>query len=106
MLELSLWDNRDKLLFKGNYKYDAQGNEIESFVYDEAVKGLKKSLKRYDNRGNIVGMELFDEDNQPGDKLKYVYKYDPTGNWTQLKTYRNGILESIDERIFTYFGQK
>jgi len=112
------------------YKYDNNGNEIESYPYDISRaktlskyddRGYKIKLQRisvkgrvgfeeaykYDEKGNIIRKKTnhFKNENysDPKYKIRYKYKYDAMGNWIKQSTFSGGRLLRIIERSFDYY---
>jgi len=90
---------RAKLSNKGGKVVEGARVVIESIAYD--IKGTKlensyfpipgaaltgKEVYKYDDKGNIVEMTLFNTDGSLLSKEVYSYEFDAFGNWTKMTT--------------------
>ena len=67
--------------------YDIKGNKIESAYYPVPGAALTgKEVYKYDDKGNIVEMTLFNSDGSLLSKEVYAYEFDAFGNWTKMTT--------------------
>ncbi|MDQ3135801.1 MAG: TonB family protein, partial [Acidobacteriota bacterium] len=88
-----------KLMSKGGKLTEGARTVLETATYD--MKGVKidtayflgaggsltgKEVYKYDEKGNIVEMTLFNEDGSVLSKEKYEYDFDAVGNWTKMTT--------------------
>jgi TonB family protein len=88
-----------KLVFKEGKMVEGQRNVLETATYD--IRGAKidnayflsaggaltgREVYKYDDKGNIVEMTLFNADGSVLSKEKYDYEFDPMGNWTKMIT--------------------
>ena len=88
-----------KLSNKGGKTVESQRVVLESVAYD--IKGTKienayfpvpgaaltgKEVYKYDDKGNIVEMTLFNADGSLLSKEVYAYEFDAFGNWTKMTT--------------------
>jgi protein TonB len=88
-----------KLVFKEGKMVEGQRNVLETATYD--IRGAKidnayflsaggaltgREVYKYDDRGNIVEMTLFNADGSVLSKEKYDYEFDAMGNWTKMLT--------------------
>lgn len=88
-----------KLSNKGGKVVEGAHVVIESVAYD--IKGVKiensyfpipgaaltgKEVYKYDDKGNIVEMSLFNADGTLLSKEVYAYEFDAFGNWTKMTT--------------------
>ena len=63
----------------------------------------KKKYFKYDENNNIVELKVVGTDEQFPDKFTYQYTFDKYQNWIKKTTYLNGILNSIEERVISYY---
>jgi TonB family protein len=94
--------------------YDASGKKIDTIYHENpnAVPLTGQEKYKYDAKGNIVEMTLFDKD---GKSIltheKYEYEFDSNGNWTKMITYvaviTNGQIayekSEITHRTIAYY---
>lgn len=88
-----------KLVFKEGKMVEGQRNVLETATYD--IRGAKidnayflsaggaltgREVYKYDDKGNIVEMTLFNADGSVLSKEKYDYEFDAMGNWTKMLT--------------------
>ncbi|HEX8845983.1 MAG TPA: TonB family protein [Pyrinomonadaceae bacterium] len=88
-----------KLSNKGGKMVEGQRVVLESAAYD--IKGVKienayfpvpgaaltgKEVYKYDDKGNIIEMTLFNSDGSLLSKETYAYEFDAFGNWTKMTT--------------------
>jgi TonB family protein len=88
-----------KLVFKEGKMVEGQRSVMETATYD--MKGAKidnayflgasgaltgREVYKYDDKGNIVEMTLFNSDASILSKEKYDYDFDAVGNWTKMLT--------------------
>ena len=67
--------------------YDMKGAKIDTAYFLGAGGSLTgKEVYKYDDRGNIVEMTLFNTDGSVLSKEKYDYEFDAMGNWTRMTT--------------------
>ncbi|HEY9402930.1 MAG TPA: energy transducer TonB [Pyrinomonadaceae bacterium] len=67
--------------------YDMKGAKIDTAYFLGAGGSLTgKEVYKYDDRGNIVEMTLFNTDGSVVSKEKYDYEFDGMGNWTKMTT--------------------
>jgi protein TonB len=67
--------------------YDMKGAKIDTAYFLGAGGSLTgKEVYKYDDRGNIVEMTLFNMDGSVLSKEKYEYEFDAMGNWTKMTT--------------------
>jgi periplasmic protein TonB len=113
-----------KLVYKGGQMTEGERVTLETATYD--VKGAKidtayflaagatltgKEVYKYDERGNIVEMTLFNSDGSVMSKEKYEYEFDAMGNWTKMVTsvalVENGQMKfeptEVTRRFIAYF---
>ncbi|MCA1631051.1 MAG: hypothetical protein LC774_12055, partial [Acidobacteria bacterium] len=113
-----------KLVFKEGKMVEGQRNVLETATYD--IRGAKidnayflsaggaltgREVYKYDDRGNIVEMTLFNTDGSVISKEKYDYEFDAMGNWTKMLTsvavVENGKLSfeptEVTFRFLAYF---
>jgi protein TonB len=113
-----------KLIFKEGKQVEGQRNVLETATYD--IRGAKidnayflaaggaltgREVYKYDDKGNIVEMTLFNADGSVLSKEKYDYDFDAMGNWTKMLTsvavIENGKLSfeptEVTFRFIAYF---
>ncbi|MFL6230185.1 MAG: hypothetical protein ACJ741_15545, partial [Pyrinomonadaceae bacterium] len=67
--------------------YDMKGTKIDTAYFLAAGGALTgKEVYKYDERGDIVEMTLFNADGSVMSKEKYDYDFDAVGNWTKMLT--------------------
>jgi protein TonB len=86
--------------------YDIKGSKTENAYYPISSATLTgKEVYKYDEKGNISEMTLFNTDGSLLSKEAYLYEYDFVGNWTKMTTsvavIENGKL-SFDPTEVTY----
>jgi TonB family protein len=92
--------------------YDMKGTKIDTAYFLGAGGSLTgKEVYKYDDRGNIVEMTLFNTDGSVLSKEKYDYEFDAMGNWTKMTTsvavIENGQMSfepaEVTYRIIAYY---
>jgi protein TonB len=92
--------------------YDMKGGKIDTAYFLGAGGSLSgKEVYKYDDRGNIVEMTLFNTDGSVLSKEKYDYEFDGMGNWTRMTTsvavIENGQMSfeptEVTYRIIAYY---
>jgi tetratricopeptide (TPR) repeat protein len=92
--------------------YDPRGNKIDTVAYPIAGDTLPgKEQYKYDDKGNIVEMQLRSPDGRLLSKEFYKYQMDEVGNWkkmtTSLAVFQDGQLNEepieVTYRTITYF---
>src|SRR5690349_8081221 len=91
--------------------YGVKGNRIENTSYP--IKGglVGKEEYKYDERGNITGMTLRDDNGAILSREAYDYEFDKFGNWTKMTTslvvFENGEVKreptEVTYRTVTYY---
>jgi TonB family protein len=67
--------------------YDLKGNKIENQYFPIAGANLTgKEVYKYDEKGNISEMNLFNTDGSLLSKEVYKYEFDFAGNWNKMTT--------------------
>ncbi len=67
--------------------YDLKGNKIENQYFPIAGSTLTgKEVYKYDEKGNISEMTLFNNDGSLVSKEVYKYEFDFAGNWNRMTT--------------------
>jgi protein TonB len=67
--------------------YDIKGSKTENAYYPISSATLTgKEVYKYDEKGNISEMTLFNTDGSLLSKEAYLYEYDFVGNWTKMTT--------------------
>lgn len=104
-LEDIQYDSKGNIDYKINRRFDKRGNESER-VYKRYFLGdeyFSKSLKKYDNRDNIIEDTDYKSDGSIEEKLGYVYSYDKKGNWISRVCYIDEKPKFIIEREIEYY---
>jgi protein TonB len=92
--------------------YDMKGAKIDTAYFLGASGSLTgKEVYKYDDRGNIVEMTLFNTDGSVMSREKYEYEFDAMGNWTKMTTsvavIENGQMSfeptEVTYRIIAYY---
>jgi protein TonB len=92
--------------------YDMKGAKIDTAYFLGAGGSLTgKEVYKYDDRGNIVEMTLFNTDGSVLSKEKYEYEFDGMGNWTRMTTsvavIENGQMSfeptEVTYRVIAYY---
>jgi periplasmic protein TonB len=92
--------------------YDMKGAKIDTAYFLGASGSLTgKEVYKYDDRGNIVEMTLFNTDGSVLSREKYEYEFDAMGNWTKMTTsvavIENGQMSfeptEVTYRIIAYY---
>ncbi|WP_055437542.1 hypothetical protein [Lacinutrix algicola] len=84
-----------------NYKYDANGNEVESELF-KSNGDYTKFISTYDERNNILTQYWYDKDGTQKHWNNWEYNYDKQGNWITKKRYSKGELGFVWERKIEY----
>jgi TonB family protein len=67
--------------------YDIKGGKIENAYFPISSATLTgREVYKYDDKGNISEMTLFNADGSLLSKEIYTYEYDNVGNWTKMTT--------------------
>lgn len=67
--------------------YDMKGVKVDNAYFLSASGSLTgKEVYKYDDKGNIVEMTLFNTDGSVLSKEVYKYEFDAVGNWTKMTT--------------------
>lgn len=92
--------------------YDMKGAKIDNAYFLSAGGSLTgKEVYKYDDKGNIVEMSLYNTDGSLLSKEVYQYEFDTMGNWTKMVTsvavIENGKLTfeptEVTYRSLSYF---
>jgi protein TonB len=92
--------------------YDMKGAKIDTAYFLGAGGSLTgREVYKYDDKGNIVEMTLFNADGSVLSKEKYEYEFDGMGNWTKMTTsvavIENGQMSfeptEVTYRIIAYY---
>jgi hypothetical protein len=98
LIEELTYGNKDEVLEKKNYTYDADNNLLDETKY-RLDKFYYKVTYKYDSKGNITEI---DEDNpNDGSYIKKMYKYDANGNLTEF-SWRRKPSDEFSTKTFTY----
>jgi TonB family protein len=67
--------------------YDLKGNKIDNAYYSVESSNLTgREVYKYDDRGNITEMTLYNSDGTILSKEVYSYEFDAVGNWVKMTT--------------------
>ncbi len=83
------------------YKYDENGNEIESELI-RSNGNYTKFISEYDNFNNLIAHNWYDKDGNQDHQTTFEYTYDAQENWITKKRFSNGELGFIWERKIEY----
>ncbi|PQJ17063.1 hypothetical protein [Nonlabens tegetincola] len=83
------------------YKYDHNGNEIESEL-ERANGDYTKFVSEYDNMNNLLVQNWYDREGIKKHQTSFIYVYDNQGNWITKKRFSNGELSYVWERKIEY----
>jgi TonB family protein len=92
--------------------YDMKGAKIDTAYFLSAGGALTgREVYKYDDKGDIVEMTLFNTDGSVLSKEKYDYEFDAVGNWTKMLTsvavIENGKMSfeptEVTYRVVAYF---
>jgi tetratricopeptide (TPR) repeat protein len=92
--------------------YDAAGRKIDSVAYPvQGATAPGKEEYKYDDKGNIIEMNLRGSDGSLLSQEKYTYDLDEFGNWKKMTTaiviYENGAISyeptQVTYRTLTYY---
>lgn len=79
--------------------YDLKGNKVENQYFPIAGATLTgKEVYKYDEKGNISEMTLFNADGSLVSKETYKYEFDFAGNWNKMTT----SVAVVDARGITF----
>ena len=79
--------------------YDMKGAKIDNAYFLAAGGALTgKEVYKYDDKGNIIEMTLFNADGSILTRENYQYEFDAMGNWTKMVT----SVAVIDNGHLTY----
>jgi hypothetical protein len=83
------------------FKYDGNGNEIESEL-TRPNGDYTKFVSTYDDQNNILTNFWYDKDGNEKYRNSWNYIYDKNNNWITKKRYNNGELDYVWERKIEY----
>ena len=83
------------------YKYDVNGNEIESELF-KSNGDYTKFISEYDNLNNLTIQNWYDKEGKQKHQTSFEYTYDIQGNWITKKRFSNGELGFVWERKIEY----
>jgi hypothetical protein len=83
------------------YKYDLNGNEIESELF-KSNGDYTKFISEYDNLNNLTVQNWFDKEGIQKHQTSFEYTYDFQENWITKKRFSNGELGFVWERKIEY----
>jgi hypothetical protein len=84
-------------------KYDVDGNEIESFVYDEKDSLISHSQSIYDKDNNETTLIILKNKETPNPLVKVDYRYDDKGN--DIETIRY-YKDKTETHWYTKYNRK
>ncbi|WP_138434078.1 hypothetical protein [Winogradskyella algicola] len=118
---------KQKTNFQTNYSYNKKGHLKSSVMYSDSPyfgskrtyfrnregkvlievfeknKTEKKKYYKYDDTNNIVELKVVSTGKKYPDIFTYRYTFDKYQNWISKLTYLNGVLNSIEERVISYY---
>jgi TonB family protein len=72
---------------RGITTYDQRGNRVDTVAYPvEGTTPPGKEQYKYDDRGNIIEMQVRGADDSILSRETYKYRFDELGNWKQMTT--------------------
>ncbi len=83
------------------YKYDNNGNEIESELL-RSNGNYTKFISEYDKQNNLTVQNWYDKKGKQKHQTSFKYTYDKQGNWITKKRFSNGELGFVWERKIEY----
>lgn len=122
-----IWYKKDQFYTKTITEYNKNGNITAFFSYDENNQLKGRSIYNYNEKYQITEEIGYDANNtiiwksdykrnEKGQILecfinqsdgliyKYLFIYDPHGNWTKKEIYKNNELTEIQERKIEYYN--
>ena len=102
MLEDATYKSDERLEWKITYEYNDSGNCVEENTY-KGSKFYIKYLKKFDDKGNQIEIDLCKEDGTPYRKYYQKYEYDKNGNWVMQTQFEKDKPTYIYERELVYF---
>jgi antitoxin component YwqK of YwqJK toxin-antitoxin module len=98
IVEVRKYTPKDSLIYKSLFKYDENGNNIESYGYTpDSLVG--KTVSKYDEKGNCI-----EENNYRAGKnleSKILYKYDSNGKMIEKNSY-DSEGKSVGKTTYRY----
>ena len=92
--------------WKGMYRYDSQGNQIEARAqyYDGGILVVSNSIYKYDSQGHKIEESWYNDSSL---KWKKIYKYNSRGNRIEEASYNSdGSLERKDVYKYDSIGHQ
>ena len=73
---------------QGTDLYDRRGNKADNeyFTTEEDNLTGKEVYRKFDDKGNVIEMELQADDGSVISRETYAYEFDAVGNWTKMTT--------------------
>ena len=85
-------------------KFNAGGDEKETYEYDANGKLSSKSFTKYDDKGNEIESTVYNSDGSFDLKIAYSYEYDNHGNWLRKIQYNGNGIQVIEfKREIEYY---
>jgi hypothetical protein len=84
------------------YKYDINGNEIESELF-RSNGDYTKFISKYDDFNNLTVQNWYDKEGNQNHQTSFKYTYDNHENWITKKRFSNSELGFIWERKIEYY---
>ena len=78
-----LYDDKEKVYSTIIYSYDTQGHQNQIENYDSSGKRINRTIRKFDEKGNVYESILYDEADQETRKLYFTY--DKYNNITRRK---------------------
>lgn len=83
------------------YKYEKSNFPVEEIIYDLKNKLVSKKRRTFDQNGNIIEENLYDNNGRLKTNSRIIYQYDDKGNWNKRTQYANAIEQPISNTIRT-----
>lgn len=108
-------DLNGKIQIHRSYKYNSKGEKIESssfLIYDDGGNFNNKMIFTYNDKGNLIGWDVYTTKNKINLQRKSIYKYDDKGNQIEnnmytskgipagKETYKYDEIGNITEQIY------
>ena len=80
------------------FKYDRNGNLIESKWYDSGNKLKGKEIYSYNDKGLRISKKKFDKNGIEVESVEYKYVLDSLQNWTEKQSFKNDRIIEVQKR--------
>ncbi|NQX78086.1 hypothetical protein [Gilvibacter sp.] len=85
------------------YEYNKDGQEVAQYKFNSKDDGYTKFVSTYDEMGNLIIQNWFDETGKQTHQTTFEYVYDPYGNWISKRRGSDGKLNMVWEREIEYY---